>query len=557
MAPASKGFISDDEMDAMDMDQMKGSAEAGLEHAGNAATFGYLPQIEAAIDAPAIKIGDMLTGSNLYDTMPSYVERRDANIARMKKQEEDFPTSSTIGTVGGSVASAIPSGAALLKLPGLKQLGAMAAEKGAGLASRIAAGFGRGTAAAGAAGIQGVVSNPGDVEGEIDPIQGKQRLQQGALSAATAGPLHALGEGSSSVGKYIANRAKDKAEKLAFRALGPFKRQANQNRDQINEIGREALDSGIIGRIPRGAAGIEERAQEAASASGKELGDLTEKLIQMEGQASSSGMSRKQIADNLRSKLLAEDPAGIPGIGKRNKAFSEMASEFEQDPMVRAMAEKAGVSYDEAMKQALAGGYKPKPLSFGDLRKAKMAVQGTKDQDGLINWNRLKNADIPIDEQFHRALASELRQGEEQGAMAIEEAMGAGKTGNLERLKKQFGLRSKAAEISGNKADAQRANQILGLKDAITGGAGATLGGTIGYQMGGYEGAKEGAALGGAVGALGNKIARDYGAQVSAKTLDSISKMLEKSPVLETILKRNPTLIPQLVESLERQNSKK
>ncbi len=506
-------------------------AQAGLEHFGDAASMGYLPQIQSAVEPAMTKAMDLVTGNDVYEDLPGYVSRRDENIQRLEQQEKDHPIASTVGTIGGTLASAIPAGAGLSRLPGLSKLAMAAAPEGAGLAARSAALAGRTGASAGAAAIQGAVSNPGDTEGELSPLQLKDRAKQGVLSASIAAPLHLTGEGASKVGSYISNRMKDKAEKLAFRALGPFKRQANQNRDEINEIGREALDSGIIRKMPGSAATLEERASEAASTSGKALGDLTDELGNLEGQASYSGVTRKQIADNLRKKLMTENPSQIPGLSKRNEYFSNLIDEFQEKG--------------------------PKSLNFKALRSAKQAVQGTKDQEGLINWNRLKGADIPQEEQFHRALASELRTGEEQGADAIEKAFYGEGSNRIKTLKDQYGNRSTAAQIAGNKADAQRANQILGLKDALYGSAGASLGGTVGYQMDGYEGMKHGAAIGGSIGAIGNKLARDYGSQVSAKSLDSLSKLMAKSPVIKTILERNPTLIPQLLESLEKQQRAK
>lgn len=555
-------------------------AQAGLEHFGSGATMGYLPHLQSMSEPITDRIMNATTGKNIepapmmqsLGALPilwggdtsDYVKARDENIARMNQQEKDHPTASMIGTLGGTAASALAGGAAIGRIPGMAKLATMApviaeGADAATLAARGSALAGRTASTAGSAGIQGAVSNPGDTKGVVDPLQLGDRATQGALGATIGAPIHLLGEGATQVGGYIANRLKDGAEKLAFRALGPFKRQVNQNRDEINDIGREALNSGIVRWTPGSAATIEERAKDAAESSGQDLGNLTDKLISMEGQASSSGMSRNQIADNLRGKLVTDNPAGIPGIDKRNQTFGNMIQEFEQDPKIKQIAASQGISYEDAEKMALRGGYQPKPLSFSDLRNAKMAVQGTKDQDGLINWNRLKNADVPIDEQFHRALASQLREGEESGAAAIEKAFGGGKTGELERLKDQYGNRQSAAEIAGNRADSQRSNLLLGLRDSVlaSGGAAAgagALGGAAGEFVDGHEGAIKGAKLGAAIGGLGSKFARDYGAQISSKTADSLSRLFQKSPVFETILRRNPTLIPQLIESIEKQN---
>lgn len=229
-----------------------------------------------------------------------------------------------------------------------------------------------------------------------------------------------------------------------------------------------------------------------------------------------------------------------------------MIEDFRQDPKIKQVAAQLGMPYEQAEKVMLQNGYKTPPLSFKDLRAAKKKVQGTDGQDGLINWNRLPSADIPIEEQFHRALATELRSGEEQGADAIEKSYYGDKSNQFQTLKDKFGNLATAKQITGNKADAQRANQILGLKDSIYGGTLGTLGGLVGHQSdrpGRYDNAILGAGLG-AVGALGNKVARDYGSQISATALNNLSKLAAKSPVLKTILLKNPTLAPQILKLL-------
>ncbi len=483
-----------------------GNNQAGLEHFGNAAAFGYLPQLQSAAEKPMSKVMDYISKRNVSKDLPDYTKRRDENIDRLGRQEKEFPAESLAGTIGGTISTALPIGKAALAVPELARM----AKTGL---------MGRTAVSAGSAGLQGALSNPGDEPEEVDILQLTERGKKGLHNAGIAGALHLGGEGVSKVGSYISDRLKNKASELAFRAIGPFKRQVNQNRDEIKEIGREALDSGVVRWTPGKAATLEQRAADASEEVGQQLGNLTEELSHLESGAIKSGIERKQIAKNLRDKLITDNPGSIPGIKERNELFEKMINDFESAS--------------------------PNPrMNFAELRAAKTGVN--KD---LINYNRLKGADVPDKEVFHRALARELREGEETGAEAIEKAFYGKDSNRIKPLKEKYGRLEKVQEIAGKRADAQNANQILGLKDTIAGSTGAAIGAGLGYKLGSP---KMGAAIGGTIGALGNKIARDYGAQFSAKTIDSFSKMLSKSPVFEKILSKNPTLIPQLLENIER-----
>lgn len=529
----------------------KGAAQAGSEHMGNAILQGYGPQAAAATEPLTTKIGDMMTGQNVSAQLPDYVHRRDENIQRLKTEEKNFPGSSTAGTVVGTLASSAPMGSAIMKAPAVAGLVGMAAPEGAGLAAKGLALAGRTAGAAASAGLQGLITNPGDTEGEVNPLQAEEHLKGGALSAAVAAPLSLGGEAVQTAGEYLGPKVKDVAERLAYRALGPFKRGVNQTGYKANEIGRAALDNGVIGWVPRSGETLADRAAEASKTAGAKLGSITDELSGLEGGAIKSGVSRDQIANNLKKELLVN--SDIPGVEENNSKFAKWIEEFRQDPAVRKMAEKQDISYEDAAKLAGMSGYKQNqnPLTFKQLRQYKMDVGGSADQRGLIKWDRLKGADLPIGEEFHRALYGELKQGEEQGANAIEQAYYGQPTGRFDAAKDQFEYLKDATKLAEKRSEAQRANKLLGLRDAMVGTGGAALGGYLGYKANGYEGAKTGAEIGGAIGAVGNKLAGDFGGQISSKVTDSISKLLAQSPQLNAVVQKYPNVLPQLVQMLQ------
>lgn len=144
---------------------LKNAAEAlGIDtnamgrNAVNTATLGYAPQIAGA--AEAMQGGEYLHG-------------RDKAVNQLKEDMKVSPKSSVAGMVGGGMTM---GGAAsnLVKA-----------------APTVAGRIGMGTALGGA---QGAIANPGDVVGEIAPVQPVERAKGGALGAFLGGALSAGGE---------------------------------------------------------------------------------------------------------------------------------------------------------------------------------------------------------------------------------------------------------------------------------------------------------------------------------------------------------------------------
>jgi len=186
--------------------------------AGNVASFGHMPQIQAGVES--------LAGGD-------YTKRRDEIIESMKKdifQNQKSAWAGKVAGIGGSlfvpfgVSRAIP---AVANLPKLAQAG-------------IAAGEGLGMMAA---------QNPGDTPGEVDPIQAKERLEnitEHPVLSTIAAALPAVSGGL--------NLAKvDIAAEAAYKAIGPGKKAlkegikaAETSPKTSASVGRLALDKGIV-----------------------------------------------------------------------------------------------------------------------------------------------------------------------------------------------------------------------------------------------------------------------------------------------------------------------
>jgi hypothetical protein len=351
-----------------------------------------------------------------------------------------------------------------------------------------------------------------------------QPIEAGAESAFAQAVGDKVFHGISPVAQAIKNSLKDKAERLAFRGLGPFKRQVNQNKDRIHEIGRTALDKGVIKFPPGSAETVEKRAKEASDIAGKNLGEIVDEILKLEKQTKGrfSTGSVKRLGDYLRQELIVPNTK-VPGIQKQNAAFEAMIKELTDNN---------------------------KRLNFEQMRKMKI------DTNGMINWDRLKGHDVPDQERFYRALYKGLRKGEEYGAEALETAWHGKPSKRFVDAKKTYGNLEEAGDIAGNRADAQRANQILGLKSSIYGAAGAAAGSSIGHDRAGKKGAIIGGIIGGGAGAIGNHLAKNYGSQFSAVILDQAAKIISKSPNLLNTSQKFPNFIPFLLKSLAEKEEK-
>jgi hypothetical protein len=295
-----------------------------------------------------------------------------------------------------------------------------------------------------------------------------------------------------------------------------------QNMDDVNAIGRTALDEGVVGGMPTNARGLAQRAEKAAGNAGSDLGVLTDELASNEASSAVPPTHRKGVADSLRKRLLVQ--SDVPAIQKRNQFYGDMIDDFERTGSPQ--------------------------MKFGDVRQTKMDVGGTKEQEGLIKWNRLPTDTVPPEEQFHRALYTELKNAENQGAGAIDKAVNGESSSRFQDAKERFGNLDTARKIAENRAASQEANHFLGLKDTIHSAVGASIGAGLGYQVDGEHGAKVGAGLGGAIGGLGSKLVHTYGNQVTATAANNFSKFLANSPVLADAVRKNPAIAPMLMKSL-------
>lgn len=166
----------------------------------NTLTLGYAPQIIGAKEAAKHIVPltqDILTGAEGEKSLSDvYAEGRDKEAARLQAQAEENPLTATGGKIIGSVGSGFA----------FPQVGGTAAAKAVGNIASMAA--------------QQFLQNPGDVAGEINPLQVSGRIEsvkQAAKDPLTqaAAAIGFVGPAVGAVGKYLAPE-----EGTALAALG-------------------------------------------------------------------------------------------------------------------------------------------------------------------------------------------------------------------------------------------------------------------------------------------------------------------------------------------------
>lgn len=507
------------------------AAQTFLEKYGDMSTIGYLPQLQAATEKPMAWVMDKLTGQNVSEDMPDYVQRRDENIKRQTKLAEANPVPAALGTVAGFAGGPL----ALRGLGALAKLGSFAPKfMAAGEAAETlpalsgAAGEAAQTASVGkkifdakriadaakTGAAMGAVMNPGDTEGEMGLQLGDRAMNAAGGALFGVGADLAIAGGSGLV-RAAGDKMREAAERRAFKALGPYARDAiNANeRGKINEIGRELLDSGVIGKGNKSYEQIGADAGAAKEKAGQVIGGIIDTLDNFaNGLGANAGLDRAKMAKAVEEELLM--PSGLPGADAHNAKVSALVDEFRGGG-----SNRIGLKEAQGLKQKL---------------------------QKLINWKRAPDADIPLPEQVHRSLVNKTKKGLESAAEFVAGQKGDDTLEQYLAAKRRYGAMGTAEKIANRRESKEFANRLISPSDYMAGGIGALAGAMSGHDL---ESRATGAAAGLSLGAA-NRFGRAYGNQIMARNLERVGVALTKIPRFAALAQDNPKGFQMLVQSL-------
>ncbi len=445
----------------------------------------YLPELQAKA-APAIYgLLNKITGQDVQPD--SYIQERDANVARQIEQEKEHPYVSLASNLAGGISG----GAALPAINSVK-------------------------GAAKLGGLIGGLSNPGSIKGEESGLQLEDRLKNSLFGAGTGAAVQSAIQAPG----YLSDKFKSSAETSAFKSLGPYSREARKAmaKDQVNAIGRDLLDENVIGKIPANYGTLEQRASSKAGDVGKELEDFLGALDK-DAARLGVGVNKKEVAMRAAENLINPEET-IPGVTGKNERVWAALKEFVPDE----------TSSDNVL----------------GLMKAENLKRGIGKE---INWDRLPGTEIPHSEEINRVLYNQTKKAAEDAAQRTEEKVFGEGTNVFKSLKDKYENLKTASEIAAKRDANTLANRMISPSDYMTSIGGGLLGaaagespedkikyGLIGAGVGGVN------KLGRLYGNQASAVLKD----AVAKGFDKI----DKNKLFEAI-KDNPKLLQGLIRYSE------
>jgi len=467
------------------------AAQAGLEHFGNAAALGYMPQIQGFVSKvmpdPNADLDKKLKeqGFTVSPQEKTYAQERDAYAKRLQDQESNHPVASAVGTIGGSLASGIAAS-------GLTPINA---------ATRL----GRVAQAAKGGAIIGALSNPGDTEGEVNILQGEDRLRNLAVGGTIGAAGQGLIEGASAAAKGVGNLAgklNSKAEERAFKSSGAMLKDYRNaaSKDKINDLGRFMLDNGMVEpgssfeTVAAKSGAIKQEAGAKIAETYKAANDAVnnpkflEKITpEIKQSLEKSAFNPVQFADEFESALQSEYK-GTAGFRKALPQVQSVLSDIKE------------IGPDANILQ---------------LQKAKVDV------DSLINYDK-EFRDQPLAKQLLAKLRGKLSEKIDSRISALDNALGSDALAGLKEANKKYGMAAQLEGISSDRVLRENANRFFSPSDYMTSVGGAVVGAATGD---GIENKIKNAAIGAGLG-LANKGMRKYGTPLVSKALDKAGSFL-------------------------------
>lgn len=415
-----KKIISDSEMSQM---EESANAPSPLQTFGktalNAATLGYLPEIQAAQPPLNLnfKTGDISSNVNETSKLP-FTQRRE----KYAKVLDDESAANPGAAVAGTVAGALGGGALLAPL-----MPAGAATMGGRIASSAKVG-----------GLLGFVQNPQQQEGAYDPLQLGTRLKGGAVGAALGGGTSAALEGAGAMAGNLSKRAAGKAEEKAFKVVGgtPTQIAKAQASGADKQIGRTLLDQGAISPFTSSKS-LASKVEVLKDEAGQTVGDLISGASAQAGKVIDS----KTIADEVRALPEFSNLANTPGKLGQAKAL---------DQELNALVQNGQMSLEEAHT----------------LRRG---------IDEGINYSK-KTQDLQGNQEVLYKIRSAIRDRMNGAINSLDTAAGSGGKDRLLQANRSYGNLSQADEMLGKTLARQANNNSVSLTDKMAGFTGVLSG---------------------------------------------------------------------------------
>lgn len=486
------------------------SPETALRSFGNAATLGYGDNIRAATEPAVFKILSAITGKNV-ESDGDYIQRRDEEIKKTKKLQEENPKSSMLGTGLGVGASALVPAATFTK--------------GAGAAARIA-----NTAANGA--VQGVLQNPGETEGEISGYQLEDRLKNAAIGAGLGAGFQGAGELVARGAQRIAPALKSFAAEKAVKTSGAMKRDFDHlSRKQVDELGETLLEDGIVTSFAT--------PKKIADRLSSKISDTTQDL-QTQIKNADDVLWRPEgfnMENATPEQIEAFKSAFVPTSDVKDRLIGDVLKKYDGVPQ-----KKIQPIIDE-ITDWFEG--RPENMSIAELQKMKVSFNKFLNDSDFYKFG---NGGItPMTKEGLLTVRRGVKNAIEDKGNAAAEIMGeAG--GGIRQTNKKLGQYIEAQDLANDAIARNASNREISLTDYLAMVTAA--------QGGGVANA--------ALGLVGNKLTRGYANPVMASNAFKLSKQaqafndfVQSSPKVQELFRRSPAAAAAMFQGVVARTNQK
>lgn len=489
------GFVPDQEVQPQTT-----KTQSALEGFGNAATAGYLPQLQAGarnfVDTSMFpgtpgNVDKNLEAQGFQINQPidNYETNKKENIERQQLEAKEHPGAYYGGAAAGALATAPLAGRALGLIPGL------AAAPEAGLLVKTAKGVAGG-------GLMGAAQNPGesDTVGEDLKQRGMNALVGGGIGGAGTLAAQGVSKALSGAKDYLS----DMANSRAIKALGLYQiKDAKKmlGNGQMSKLGQFALDNGIVSPGDS----IESSALKAANLrhdTGEQIGD---------------------IYKNVVNKV--EDPKFLESLPPAKRATIE-SSQINPKQFATEMMGQYGNLMRGKIGNTVAGNKLATTLDEiaqnGDKVDVAKANSIIKDLSDDVNYSIVQK-ERPVYQQAISDIRNRLRDQVNAHVATIDQALGSQDSQKLVKLNDLYHNLSDANELMVKAVARDNANRAISLTDSIAGVGGGISGALVGAAKGHTL---EGALLGHGLGAV-NHAGRKFGPAIQASLANKGAQGLE------------------------------
>lgn len=490
--------LSDAELDQMVMQKLQQPAqgsypEAFLQSFGQTATMGYLPQLQAAaakgmdLLLPESDIDRQLKEQGFtIDDEEDYVDIRDKRAKEIKASKESYPGASMLGTIAGAGATALGPGA----------IGA--AGKGVSTASKLGQ-------AAKVGGIYGALANPGDIEGEVSPIQPLERAKGGIAGALTGAGMQGIASGAGSAyrsAQRIPGKLRNFAEMRALKSSGAMLKDFRKlfGNKKAKQLGRAMLDEDVV-RAGDDIAAIARRATLKKSKVGNRIGKIYNEADEFLQKVNEGNLTPTQ--KNLLKKTDID--------------LDTFAQAYKNNLRKRVGGKAGSKTIINRISKELDDIAENGKVPLKRIQEIRRSI------DDQINFAKANQELKPVQQEFLN-MRNKLQDLVRARLRVVDKIKGSNLAQSFNKANQNFTNLAEVADIASDRVSREQANRFMGLSERIQGGAGAVVGGMVGGVPG--------ALAGGALGSISSRVARNYGTPVVAKMADATARILEQNPAL-------------------------